>query len=87
MSESDKDIGAIWIKTSKAGKEWLGIKLTIEGKDYNLVAFQNAHKQGIEARPDYRIFPIQPKGDRAVGMQMIQPEPKGTTLTDEDVPF
>jgi hypothetical protein len=45
---------AIWRKASKKGNEYLAGVVTIDGKEYKLVAFSNQFKgQGIN-RPDYK---------------------------------
>lgn len=47
-----KDIGALWEKTSKAGRRFLSGM--IDGK--RVVVFQNTHKQPGERTPDWRIY-------------------------------
>jgi uncharacterized protein (DUF736 family) len=52
-----KDIGALWIKESKAGNKFVSISVTIDGTVHNLVAFKNNYKTEGSNQPDYRIFP------------------------------
>lgn len=52
-----EDVGAIWENESKAGKKYMNILLN--GTKY--VAFQNNYKEGVEARPDWKIYPDKPK--------------------------
>ena len=62
------EAGAVWQKTSKAGRTFLSMSFKIEEletllseaktagtKSLNLVAFTN-NKGGVETRPDYRIY-------------------------------
>jgi len=57
MSEEaeKKDVGAVWIKTSKKKTKYLGMSINIDGINYNFVAFKNHKKK--PSHPDYRIFP------------------------------
>lgn len=55
--EAKKDIGALWIKESKAGNKFVSISVTIDGVVRNLVAFKNNYKTEGSNQPDYRIFP------------------------------
>ena len=60
-----KDIGAFWDKTSKTGLRYLSGFVEIDGKRHELVVFANK-KDGNEKRPDWRIYPSEPKdsGDK-----------------------
>lgn len=55
--QTKKDIGALWIKESKAGNKFVSISVTIDGVVHNLVAFKNNYKTEGSNQPDYRIFP------------------------------
>lgn len=51
MEEKRESVGAIWVRTSKAGREYFSIVL--DGKNY--VAFTNKFKTEGK-HPHYRIF-------------------------------
>lgn len=46
---------AIWRKTSKMGNEFLAGLVTIEGKEFKLVAFANKFKNDGQNRPDWKF--------------------------------
>jgi uncharacterized protein (DUF736 family) len=49
--------GALWKKTSKAGKQFLsGYFLSESGEKVKIVAFENSYKKAGESSPDYRIY-------------------------------
>lgn len=59
MAENDKkmtEIGALWVRISKANKKYITGKLEIGDKVINLVGFSNQYKEGKEERPDYRLY-------------------------------
>lgn len=60
MSEQKKDIGALWMRTSGKGTKFLSGFLELDGKKHEIIAFAN-DKGGNEKRPDYRIYPSEPR--------------------------
>jgi uncharacterized protein (DUF736 family) len=58
MPEKQDEIGALWVKTSGKGLEFMSGK--INGAD--VVLFRNTHKQEGEKTPDWRVYKSQPKG-------------------------
>ena len=58
-----KDIGAMWARTSQKGNPWLSGIIEVDGKKIEFVAFHN-DKGGVEKRPDYKIYPSEPMGER-----------------------
>jgi uncharacterized protein (DUF736 family) len=46
---------AIWRKQSKKGNEYLAGVVTIDGKEYKLVAFANKYKDEGQNRPDWKF--------------------------------
>lgn len=54
-NEKEKEIGALWLRTSKQGNKFYTGKISVDGKDYNIVVFKNKNKKGQQ--PDLKIFP------------------------------
>jgi hypothetical protein len=78
MSDEKKDIGAMWIRQSSKGLEYMTGSVTIEGKLHEVVAFRN-DKGGNEKRPDWKIYPATPR-DASAGIRKA-------TNGETDVPF
>lgn len=57
MPDKQDEIGALWLRTSKAGNKFMSGK--INGHD--VVVFKNTHKQDGEKTPDYRVFRSTPR--------------------------
>ena len=61
-----EEIGAIWTKTSAKGNQYMKMVFTKEklqeilkstdGDKVSLLAFSNKSHEGVEARPNFRIF-------------------------------
>ena len=60
MSDEKKDIGAMWIRQSSKGLEYMTGNITIDGKLHEVVAFRN-DKGGNDKRPDWKIYPATPR--------------------------
>lgn len=72
-------VGAVWVKTAKNGKEYLGITIKINGHNRQYVAFEN-HKSK-PSHPDYRIF-------ESLKKEAQKPEPRpGYEDKEEPFPF
>jgi uncharacterized protein (DUF736 family) len=67
--KKEKEIGAIWSRTTKSNSKFLSIKLNITKEQLkqlaettedvvsvNLVAFPNRYKEESDNRPDFRIY-------------------------------
>jgi hypothetical protein len=65
MSDEKKDIGAMWIRQSSKGLEYMTGNITIDGKLHEVVVFRN-NKDGNEKRPDWKIYPATPREKEAV---------------------
>ena len=52
MESQSKDIGALWIKTSKGGKMYMSGTVG----DQRVVLFRNERKQPGERTPDWRVY-------------------------------
>lgn len=72
MKNNDQPIGALWIKKSKAGVEYLSGNLDFGPlfSRINIVAFRNDQKK--EGQPDFRI---------------LLSKPQVKNLPDEEDPF
>lgn len=60
MSEQKKDIGALWSRTASSGAEYMTGFIELNGAKVEVVAFRNK-KDGNEKRPDWRIYPSEPR--------------------------
>jgi uncharacterized protein (DUF736 family) len=58
----EKPIGALWIKTSSKGTEFLTGNVEIDGVKTEIVVFKN-DKGENEKRPDYKIYKSRPKDE------------------------
>ena len=53
----DSERGALWLKKSKAGADFLSGYVLDESKNkINIVVFKNNYKKPGESSPDYRIY-------------------------------
>lgn len=86
---AQESIGGLWIKQGKAQK-FLSGSIKLDGKEYQIIVFKN-DKGDNPKRPDYRIFPSQPRGGSTAGYNPNAPRPEpahasGDDFTD-DIPF
>jgi len=86
----DSERGALWIKKSKAGANFLSGYVLDENKNkINVVVFKNNYKKPGESSPDYRIYLSESPASTA------QPSEKNTKNTEvdtqesesDDIPF
>jgi len=59
-NEKNRNIGGLWLKTSKSGNKFMSGSIEIEGKKHQFVVFKNKHKEEGSNHPDYVIFPSNP---------------------------
>lgn len=57
----NKNMGALWIKTSKNGNKFFSGVVEMDGKKKKIVIFKNNRKEK-DNQPDYQIFESQPMG-------------------------
>lgn len=86
----DSERGALWLKKSKAGSDFLSGYVLDENKNkINVVVFKNNYKKPGESSPDYRIYLSESPASAA------QPSEKNTKNSDvetqelqsDDIPF
>jgi uncharacterized protein (DUF736 family) len=86
----DSERGALWLKKSKAGADFLSGYVLDENKNkINVVVFKNNYKKPGESSPDYRIYLSETPASSA------QPLEKNTKNSDvetqelqsDDIPF
>jgi hypothetical protein len=86
----DSERGALWLKKSKAGADFLSGYVLDENKNkINVVVFKNNYKKPGESSPDYRIYLSEAPASSA------QPSGKNTKNSDvetqelqsDDIPF
>ncbi len=89
MENNKKHVGALWIKTSKKGTQFLAGKIGTT----DVVIFQNGYKDN-DVKPDYLVYksekkvsstPLEIKAPTAFPAQTAV----GTlnNITEEDIPF
>ena len=72
----EKEMGALWLKKSKAGNNFMSGYITDEeGERQNIVIFKNNFKQPGELSPDYRIY-LSNTGNATVKNEKEQNEEK-----------
>jgi len=64
-----KDIGALWLNTSKAGKKYYAGSIEVNGTKIKIVCFKNDRKE-TEKHPDFHIYESRPLNEAS--------EPKST---------
>ena len=81
---NNRDIGALWSKTSKAGRDYMTGTIEINGVRHELVLFKNDRKTK-DNQPDWQIFPREPRPElNENGTEKIINKEEGETL---NVPF
>ena len=78
MADSNQSVGAIWAKTSKSGRPFFSISLTIDGVKKSYVAFENTYKTEGDNRPDYQILESNPLPARQAETEDVD---------SDDIPF
>ena len=64
----DQELGALWLKKSKAGASYLSGYVLDENKQkVQLVVFKNNFKKPGESSPDYRIYLSEQKNNAETG--------------------
>ena len=54
-SQQDK-IGALWIKQSRGGAEFMSGEVEIDGVKQRVTVFRNGYKTDANRQPDYHVF-------------------------------
>jgi hypothetical protein len=73
------ELGALWIKTSKAGAVFMSGKIG----DQEVVIFRNDHKVEGSQQPDWRVLKSKPRDNTPVKTD----NPFTPAVPDEDAPF
>ena len=86
----DQEIGALWIKKSKAGASFLsGYTLDENKQKVQVVVFKNGFKKPGESSPDYRVYLSENKGQAspaAITVTTSEAVTENNEATD-DIPF
>ena len=75
-NKKNDNIGALWLKTSKEGNNYMGGMVVINGVKTNIVVFKNNNKKE-DRQPDYNILQSKPLDKK----QAVVSE------TQEEIPF
>lgn len=101
-SQRDLEKGALWLKKSKAGADFLSGYITDENNNkVNVVVFKNGFKKPGEMSPDYRVYlsdnqlqsaaPTQKgdKNEKQVPQKSESPEDASSSeeSSSDDIPF
>lgn len=92
-----KDIGALWLKQSKAGVKFYSGMINVDGKAINIVCFKNQNKKENK-HPDFRILLSEPYSGGSGGETKKAPAKKpqntpekgsvpATPEGEDDIPF
>ena len=82
----ENELGALWKKTSKAGKPYMSGKIkTPAGEELSVVVFTNDYKKEGK-HPDYRIMKSEPRNEQTQQQAQGGEQSEWDTFTD-DVPF
>lgn len=75
----NKDLGALWVRSTAKGDKYLTGTISIEGKAFKIVVFKNGFKKA-ENQPDWRIYESKPKPElNENGTEKVTPQ-----KTDEE---
>lgn len=86
-------IGALWIKQSKKGTQYMSGNIEIDGKKIAIVCFAN--KKTKDNQPDYRILPSEDRPPRQQREQEYNQQalseqgqaPEADEIQVSDIPF
>jgi uncharacterized protein (DUF736 family) len=86
----DQELGALWLKKSKAGASFLSGYVLDENKQkVQIVVFKNGFKKDGESSPDYRIYMSENRLQTTTAEAVIAPP--ATNVEDQastdDIPF
>jgi len=54
-----EQIGAVWVKKTKNGEQYLTFTVKLDGQEHSLIAFKNRWKKN-ETQPSFLIFTHRP---------------------------
>lgn len=84
MPSREDELGGLWTRQGRNG-EFLSGKLTIDGREVEVIVFPNDRKQPGEKTPDWRVYRSQPRdgggqqtytrGELPAPQQNYQPRP------------
>lgn len=88
-SMRELEVGALWLKKSKAGANFLSGYFLDESKNkVNIVLFKNNFKKPGESSPDYRMYLSEQQSAKiAVSAQSIDQNHSNDQSDSDDIPF
>lgn len=75
------NIGALWVKKSKNGKNYMSGTITVNGIEKKIVVFKNNKKK--DNHPDFQILESQARND----YKKNQKNRQNSFTNDSDIPF
>jgi len=82
--EKEKDLGALWVKSSTKGQYMTGT-IEVNGEKINVVCFLNSNKKEAK-HPDWRVMKAVPR-DTTQKENPLPTKEDLVPLTAEDLPF
>jgi len=96
-SQRELEKGALWLKKSKAGADFLsGYIMDDSNNRVNVVIFKNGYKKPGESSPDYRIYLSDNQGQAALASTSTSAQSQQKTVREDvsdssdnvdDIPF
>ena len=91
METKQKELGALWSKTSSKGMNFMSGTIEIDGKKVEVVAFLNTNKKNLR-EPDWRLFESKPREiaqtENALPTKADDTAPEyPVPLEDSEIPF
>jgi hypothetical protein len=96
-SPRDLEKGALWLKKSKAGADFLSGYIVDESNNkVNVVVFKNGYKKPGESSPDYRLYlsenqnqasPSSNNQQKKPSSKLEQEEASNSADNSDDIPF
>lgn len=80
-----KELGALWVKTSKKGTQYMSGVIEVNGVKQQIVCFAN--KKTKDTQPDYRIMPSEPRENTPAQNQAALNNEGQEEVRVEDIPF
>jgi len=61
MPKNPDEIGALWVRETKGGDEYMSGTVEIDGTKVNIVAFRNKYHEEGDNKPTWRVLKSRPR--------------------------